>query len=253
MKTKRMKTKIILSLAIAITALNVGAQVLSPGTPAKIKGHTYADWSENWWQWVYSLPTNHNPLFDTADSSAGQTGDVWFIGGSFTGNPVTRTAVVPKNKLLFIAIITGAFDNTDCNGTQRISDGFSVSDLRGFVQAYIDSAQNVSCTIDGVPVSGLSDAVHSDYRVQSSSPNGFSYDLAGMNNILNFDGLTCWSNVHSGPIHVDANIYHPVADGIYVMVAPLARGSHVIHFHADAMSGGNPFVQDATYYVTVTK
>ena len=121
------------------------------------------------------------------------------------------------------------------------------------MQAYIDSAQNVSCTIDGVPVSGLSDAVHSDYRVQSSSANGFSYDLAGMNNILNFDGLTCWSNIKSGPIHVDANIYHPVADGIYVMVAPLAPGSHVIHFHADAMSGGNPFVQDATYYVTVTK
>jgi hypothetical protein len=160
--------------------------------------------------------------------------------------------VVPKNKLLFIAIITGAFDNTDCDGTQRISDGFAVSDLRGFVQAYIDSAQNVSCTIDGVPVSGLSDAVHSDYRVQSSSPNGFSYDLAGMNNILNFDGLTCWSNVNSAPIHVDANIYHPVADGIYVMVPPLAPGSHTIYFHADAMSGGNPFVQDATYHLTVT-
>jgi hypothetical protein len=248
-----MKAKIILSFAIAITALNLGAQVLSPVTPAKIKGRTYADWSENWWQWAYSLPTNQSPLFDTADADAGQTGDVWFIGGSFDGNPVTRTAVVPKNKLLFIAIITGAFDNTDCNGTQRISDGFTVSDLRGFVQAYIDTAQNVSCTIDGAPISGLSDAVHSDYRAQSSSANGFSYDLAGMNNILNFDGLTCWSNVHSGPIHVDANIYHPVADGIYVMVAPLASGNHVIHFHADAMSGGNPFVQDATYNITVTK
>ena len=248
-----MKTKIILSLAIAITALNVGAQVLSPGAPAKIKGHTYADWSERWWQWAYSLPTNHNALFDTADSSAGQTGDVWFLGGSFDGTPKTRTAVVPKNKLLFIAIITGAFDNTDCNGTQRISDGFTVSDLRGFVQAYIDTAHNVSCTIDGVPVSGLTDAVHSNYRVQSSSPRGFNYELAGMNNILNFDGLTCWSNVNNAPIHVDANIYHPVADGIYVMVAPLAPGSHVIYFHADAISGGSPFVQDATYYLTVTQ
>jgi len=248
-----MKAKIVLSFAIAMTALNVGAQVLSPVTPAKIKGHTYADWSERWWQWVYSLPTDHNPMFDTADASAGQKDDVWFLGGSFDGTPKIRTAVVHKNTLLFIAIITGAFDNTDCDGSKRISDGFAVSDLRGFVQAYIDSAQNVSCTIDGMLVSGLSDAVHSDYRVQSSSTNGFSYDLAPMNNILNFDGLTCWSNLHGGPIHVDANTYHPVADGIYVMVGPMTPGSHMIQFHADATSGGSPFVQDATYYVTVTK
>ena len=249
-----MKTKIILSFAIAITALNVGTQVLSPVVPAKIKGRTYAEWSEKWWQWVYSLPTTHNPLFDTADASTGQTGDVWFIGGSFSGNPAMRTAVVPKDKLLFIAIITGEFDNADCDDNgHRISDGLSVSDLRALVQVYPDSAQNVSCTIDGVPVSGLTDAVHSDYRVQSSSPNGFSYELAGMNNILNFEGVSCWTNAHNGPIHVDANTYHPVADGIYVMVAPLAPGSHMIHFHADAMSGGSPFVQDATYNITVTK
>jgi hypothetical protein len=251
MKTRKLLVSFLL---VSLTCFTVAAQVVSPVEPAKIKGHTYADWSERWWQWAYSLPTNHNPLFDTADASAGQKDDVWFIGGTFDGHSAMRTAVVHKNTLLFIAIITGAFDNTDCNGTgQQISDGFTVSDLRGFVQAYIDSAQNVSCTIDGVPVSGLSDAVNSDYRVQSSSPNGFSYDLAGMNNILNFDGLTCWSNVHSAPIHVDANIYHPVADGIYVMVGPLTPGSHTIQFHADAMSGGVPFAQDATYNITVTK
>jgi len=247
-----MKTKIVLSFAIAITALNVSAQVISPVTPTKIKGRTYADWSERWWQWAYSLPTTHNPLFDTADASTGQKDDVWFIGGSFEGTAVTRMAVIPKNKLLFIAIITGAFDNTDCDGTQRISDGFTVSDLRGFVQAFIDTAQNVSCTIDGVPVPGLSDAVNSNYRVQSSSPNGFNYDLAGMNNILVFNGLDCWSNVNRAPIHVDAKTYHPVADGIYVMVGPLAPGSHTIHFHADANPGGMPFLQEATYNLTVT-
>ena len=67
-----MKIKIVLSFAIVITALNVGAQVISPVTPTKIKGRTYADWSERWWQWAYSLPTTHNPLFDTADASTGQ-------------------------------------------------------------------------------------------------------------------------------------------------------------------------------------
>jgi hypothetical protein len=248
-----MKMRIILSLTIAITTLAVHAQVIPPVAPTNIKGHSYAEWSEKWWQYVYSLPTTANPLFDTAPASAGQKGDVWFIGGSFDGLSKVRTATVPKNKLLFIAIITGAFDNTDCSdGGQRISDGLGVSDLRGLVQPYIDSATNVSCTIDGVDVPGLTDAVNSDYRVQSSSPNGFSYNLAGSNNILNFDGLSCWSNANSAPIHVDANIYHPVADGIYVMVGPLSVGSHTIHFHADASSGGMPFSQDAIYNITVT-
>ena len=45
---------------------------------------------------------------------------------------------------------------------------------------------------------------------------------------------------------------HPVADGIYVMVGPLAPGSHTIHFHADANPGGMPFLQEATYNLTVT-
>lgn len=242
-----MKTRIILSFAIAITTLNLGAQVVGPSTPAKIEGHTYGDWSERWWQWAYSLPTDNHPLFDTADASTGQHGNVWFLSGSFEGVSVTRTAVISKNTMLFIAIITAAFDNTDCNGTQRISDGNSVSDLRGFVQAFIDDAQNVSCTIDGVPVSGLS--AQSDFRVQSSSPNGFSYDLPAMNNILTFDGLDCWSNTNKAPIHVDANTYHPVADGIYVMVGPLAPGTHTISFHAEA----DGFLQDATYNITVTK
>jgi hypothetical protein len=248
-----MKTRIILALTIAITGFNLNAQVIPPVTPVNIKGHTYAEWSEKWWQYAYSLPTTKNPLFDTADASVGQKGDVWFIGGSFDGLPKTRTATVPKGKLLFIAIITGAFDNTDCSDSgQRISDGSSVSDLRAAVQPYVDSATNVSCTIDGVDVPGLTDAVNSDYRVQSSSSNGFSYSLPGSNNILNFDGLSCWADTNGAPIKVDANTYHPVADGIYVMVGPLSPGTHTIHAHADAISGGSPFAQDVTYTITVT-
>ena len=248
-----MKIRNIFSLTIVITALNVSAQVIPPVTQTNIKGHTYAEWSEKWWQWVYSLPTTANPMFDTAPASAGQKGDVWFIGGSFDGLPKNRTITIQKNKLLFIAIITGAFDNTDCSDQgQQISDGNSVSDLRGLVAPYIDSATNVSCTIDGMPVPSLTDAIHSNYRVESSSPNGFNYTLPGSNNILNFDGLSCWSNTNGAAIKVDASTYHPVADGIYVMVGPLSVGSHTIQFHADAVSGGSAFAQDATYTVTVT-
>jgi hypothetical protein len=68
-------------------------------------GHSYGRWSARWWQYAYSLPVNYNPLTDTAPVSAGQRGDVWYLGGSFisTTNPstgaekVSGTVVYPNN------------------------------------------------------------------------------------------------------------------------------------------------------------
>jgi len=245
----KMNAKILLSFAIAITTLNLGAQVVSPVTPAKIKGHTYAEWSEKWWQWVFSLPVTHNPLFDNADVSTGQKDDVWFLGGSFNTATVVRSVTIPHDKLLFFPILNAWEDDTDCNGSQRSSFGEALADLRSDLQSNVDTAQNVSCTIDGMDIPGLADAAHSDYRVQSSSPDGFNYDLPAINNFLNSLGLTCWSSAH-GPVHVDANIYHPVADGIYIMLAPLAPGSHVLHFHGEATFFGEFFALDVTYNIT---
>jgi hypothetical protein len=65
--------------------------------------------------------------------------------------------------------------------------------------------------------------------------------------LLNFLGLPCWSDNTGAPITVSANIYHPVGDGFYVMVAPLSTGSHAIHFHGTE----NGFTQDVTYNITV--
>jgi hypothetical protein len=46
-------------------------------------GHSYAEWSAMHWQWLYSMPVDKNPVFDTADCSEGQSGKVWFLGGTF--------------------------------------------------------------------------------------------------------------------------------------------------------------------------
>ena len=50
---------------------------------AKAYGLTYGEWSAAWWQWALSLPVGAHPLFDTADCSAGQSGKVFFLGGTF--------------------------------------------------------------------------------------------------------------------------------------------------------------------------
>jgi hypothetical protein len=191
-----------------------------------------------------------HPLFDTADVSAGQRGKVWFLGGTFHGGSPVRTGVIPPGKVLFFPILNNWADNTDCANGQRISDGFSVAALRAGVKAGMDGAQNLSCTIDGVPVQGLSDTSNSPYRVQTASPEGFNYSIPGQDSLPVAFGYACWSNTSGAPIRVDAKIYHPVGDGFYIMVAPLAPGSHTIHFHGEIPALGA--VLDVTYSLAVS-
>src|SRR6266478_1129078 len=76
-------------------------KVVPPGSTAY--GQTYAQWSEAWLQWAFSLPVTAHPLFDTADCSAGQSGNVWFLGAKFcpsgdttcNASSATRSCTVP--------------------------------------------------------------------------------------------------------------------------------------------------------------
>src|SRR5258708_6106317 len=186
-----MKNRIANSQAVSIGAITLLLACATPtwadkgnqGNPrilppnASAFGESYGGWSERWWQWCFSLPTTHHPLFDTADGSAGQQGQVWFIGGNFTGVPVTRDLVIPPGTALFFPIINHWADNTDCADGQIISDGLTEAALRSLIGGAQDQSQNVSCTIDGVAVQGLSDAVHTAYRVTTPTPGGFSYTL----------------------------------------------------------------------------
>jgi hypothetical protein len=236
----------ILAAFISLVAAGAAAQALSPSEP--VLGRTYGEWSEEWYQWAYSLQVSHHPLFDTADVSAGQRGKVWFLGGYFTGGPRVRNVTIPAGKLLFFPIINAVVDNTDCNGGERISDGLDAPALRSFIKSFMDAAQNLSCTIDGVPVSGLSNPAASPFRTLSPSPNGFSYSIPGLDSINAALGYPCWSNSTGAPIRVDAKTYHPVADGYYLMISALAPGSHTIHLHGES-SG---LVEDVLYMITVT-
>src|SRR2546430_5217700 len=55
-------------------------------------GNSYGEWSARWWQWLLSIPNSTNPNLDTtgANCAVGQTGQVWFLAGTFGGPAVTR-------------------------------------------------------------------------------------------------------------------------------------------------------------------
>ena len=87
----------ILLLAAALPTLAGTGNVGNPGIlppQSHAFGKTYAEWSVNYWQWVFSLPATNSPILDTGDCSAGQSGPVWFVAGTFGCTTNTRSCTI---------------------------------------------------------------------------------------------------------------------------------------------------------------
>jgi len=91
-------------VAICATAAPVLAGAGNQGNPgiipphAKFRGKTYGEWSAEWWRWALSLPTTAHPLLDTGDCSEGQSGKVWFLGGTFVVTEVSQGVVLGQGR-----------------------------------------------------------------------------------------------------------------------------------------------------------
>lgn len=208
----------IIALALASTSLagNPNPGVLPPNS--KPYGHTYSEWAAAWWQWALETPADQNPVTDETGEfcDVNQQGRVWFLAGNFGGTTV-RTCTVPLGKALFIPLANTAW-------IQFPEDPpFSVEELREIIRPFWDDAL-LTCEIDGVSLRNL-DGYREDSAVfDVDFPEGNVYGL-------------------------DPGNYSPCVDnGYYLMLAPLKRGQHTIHFTAQA-SGG--FSLDVTYHLTV--
>jgi len=219
---------------VTLISPSATAQTINPGIldPTNtFEGKSYGDWSAAHWQWLYSLPVDKNPLFDTADVSVGQMGDVWFLGGTYTTttdtNGVTygtavRDCVIPQGISLFFPLIDAESSIAEGNGT-------NYAELLANSQDIINGADNLSCTIDGQTMQGLT-----NYRASSDL---FTW------------GPLPTNNVFGDPINFPAGTTsQAVSDGYFLLVQPLSPGDHSIHF-----TGGVPgFQLDITYNITVT-
>jgi hypothetical protein len=213
---------------------HANAQVFPVNT--KPYGLSYGEWSARHWQWLFSLPANEHPLFDTADCSAGQAGQVWFLGGTFAAietepgvivGEATRECTVPSGTALFLPIV-----DVECSTIE--GNGETAEELRDCAESVADfiDSQSLHLEIDGDPVTNLQ-----GYRVQSPP---FTIGPLPDNNVLGAPpGATSLS----------------VSDGVFVMVKPLSVGEHTIHFTGTidlSPMSGPIFTQDITYTMTVT-
>ena len=190
------------------------------------------------------MPIDRHPLNDTAPLSEGQSGPVWFLGGTFTatieGNVTVgravRSGTVPAGKALFFPILDGECSTLEGNGTTD-------AELRGCAKFFQDHAYNMTCTVDGAPVNHLD-----QYRVESPL---FTYGPLPENNLLLNSGY---------PNAVAGSTSPSVSDGVFVMLEPLREGEHTIHFTGSltlSTAKGDPFDfdfrLDITYHLTVVK
>jgi len=191
-------------------------------------GKSYAEWSQAWWQWAYGLPADGHPLFDEtgAYASAGQSGPVWFLGGVFNvSGTAHRTITVPKGTALFFPVINVEWDNVCPPGS------LTIEELRALAAFFADLATDLACEVDGVPVPNMS-----RFRTPADA---FSVTFPD-NNLFQLFGCDA-----------PAGTYYPfVGDGYYVMLGPLSKGHHTLHFTG---TFGPPvgFTLDITYDIDV--
>lgn len=208
-------------------------EVLSPDSLPF--GLTYGAWGARFWQWAFSIPASANPLNDTAPCSEGQSGPVWFLGGAFTTNDpgtgvVTGTAdracSVPAGKALFIPVV-----NSECS--QAEANGDTEAELRDCSRCLLDHVTQSDLEVDGV---------HVDPFVADSP-------------LFQFGPL-----LDDNLIGVPAGTISPsVANGQYILLAPLASGAHTVHFSSVAelqtgdcgVPSGFTFVQNITYHLAI--
>jgi hypothetical protein len=164
---------------------------------------SYADWTEKWWQWTYSIPWDKNPSYDDTGKycSENQSSPVWFLTLAYE-HPVIRTCEIPENTALLITLL-----NSECSYAEfpmlKTED-----ELRECAKHMQDLVVGVNASLNKAYVSNLE-----NYRVQTDI---FNFTLPE-NNILNLTSQTT----------------HAVADGNWLFLKPLPAGTHELKVKGD--------------------
>jgi hypothetical protein len=201
-------------------------------------GHSYPEWAARFWQRTLSLPVDAASF--AAPLSDGQSGQVWLIAPPL-GVPSSATFQfsIPEGKAMLISPLSAWMDNGNC---PTFTD-FSVDELRALVSAEWSPVSEMSFTIDGVAIPGLTNPQASPYLFDSTV---FSYTLPDHDTYPTvLFGATCIAN--------GTTIGPAVVKGVFLLVKPLPVGQHLIHMTAGVGPASAPFlVTDVTFVITVT-
>jgi hypothetical protein len=210
---------------------------------SKPYGKSYGEWNKAWWQWALSIPVppsnpSAHPLFDATgeNCAAGQSGRVWFLGGSFASGNVNRRCVIPNGTSLFFPLRNTERDNLA--NPYRTEE-----DMRTAAIARMNLVTNLAASLDGRPITDLT-----DYRISTIEElTGFNFTLPAQNVFTFFGQNAPAGNCRVPPGSSECVPYLAVSDGYYLMLRPLSIGEHTLQFQGTL--AGNPL--NVTYTLVV--
>jgi hypothetical protein len=237
----------IASLVVVTMCAVAGAQASAGASPppgnanqlvfpkqARPFGADMATWGERAAQWIYSIPFDHNPLFDQtgADCGVDQQGPVWYVP-PIAGPPVfsgTRSCTIPHGRAILLDI---GHDTEDypCPAFPGFepAPGQSLYDfLSSIARAVMDGVNELDVSFDGWPVEGVL-----GYRFASDD----LFSITGDPSLQPTLDPCLTGSPQSA-----------VVDGFFMMFKPPKRGEHTVVVH-----GTNTFGADKTftYHLTV--
>ena len=213
----------------ATVATGSSRDQLAFGPEAHPFGQNMIKWSEDWWKYIVSIPSDKNPELDMtgADCTVSQSGEVWYLALVGTGS-VTRTCTIPNDKALMVNL-SGVLNDYPCPDTTfHPAPGQSLQDFltQGAMQG-VDLVNALTLTVDGHEV-----------------PNLFSYRYTSP--LFQFTGNTTLQTTLDGCI---TGQHQPaVSDGYYVMLHPLGVGTHTVVFTSSDTNNNHSSV---TYNLTI--
>ena len=194
-------------LGVALAAVDLSATAADaaqpPASAAAVKiidvdevvyDRSQVEWSEAYLQWIAAFSRGSSPVSDTTGAlcAAKQEGDVWFLATSDGTGPVERSCSIPAGKTLFVPLATTL---------ERSGNKEPLCETMAHIAAgSLTHVTRLAMKIDGVPVDNME-----SHRI----PTHDCFAL-GTRQVPRLIAKTA------------------VADGWYVMLAPLTPGAHTI-------------------------
>ena len=189
---------------------------------ARPYGRSIERWSELTWSYIYSIPVDQNPFFDSTGANCGvdQQGPVWFlpaVPGSTLGTIVTRSCTIPREKAVMMQLSSALNDYPCPDPNFHPAPGQSLYDfLIGAISPLFDNVTGFTITFDGR-------TIHDplSYRFASDDLFIFQPDPS----MVAFDSCITQKNMIG------------VVDGFYLLFKPMTPGHHTIVIVGHDMEG----------------
>ena len=201
-----------------------------------VNGETFGSYVSDWWIWALGIDVDTNPIFD-GPCDQDQPAGVFYLAGN-TGGTTTRACTLPSGTPIFFPILNSF--TTTCTETGDCPADPDAELLATSSTYYTDHpVSSMTLEIDGVSLTDLTQyygasGIWTDPR--SNDPNTEPF-----------------YNQCTGPIGANqcgvlvGTPRDAAASGYWIMMKPLAAGSHVVHFVGHQQS----FTLNVTYNLTV--